>query len=236
MKMISMLAIAPLLVACGTVAQRQAVTINNGLQSAFAQQKACTGRVEASPEFDAIRVHLKNPTAAELADTAAPTPAEAELVKRYTISAEPCLNALLAQIGAVEPGAASAVDQYIFDGKGVFADLIIRKITWADAARRMQELKAKDGPAIRAAHAATMQSLAAQHRQELVEQQEFSDRLVTGLAAGAAIYQATHPQPVYVEAPAPMFSFQPPPLGRPAQQTYCQGTVNRFGNIQATCD
>jgi hypothetical protein len=219
---LSLLVLAGPLMACSTAAQQQFVAINNGLQAAIAQAKACTAEVRARPEFDAIRLHLADkPIAAELADTALPTVTEAELVKHYTVSVDPCITAFRAQLGATEPAAASAVDQYFFDQASIHADLIMRKITWADAARREQAVKSQDGPAIRQAHEATMQSLAAQHRRELAERQEFSDRLVTGLANAAAIYAITHPAP------------PPPPIV--SGPSYCNGHVDQSGNIQANC-
>jgi hypothetical protein len=228
-RFLPMLALAGPLMACSTAAQQQAVAMHDGIQSAVSQGKACEAQVGNRPEFAALRPHVThegNPTAAELADTSLPTAAEAELLKRYTIDHAACESATRDQIVATDPAVAQAVDQYIFDFNSIYADLIMRKITWADAVRRKQEANLRDGPAIRAAHEATMRSLTAQHQQELAERQAAADRLLTGLVSAAAIYQATHPQTVYVHDAST-------DDGGPSN---CQGVVYPGGNFSAHCN
>jgi hypothetical protein len=227
-KILPMLALVGPLMACSTAAQQQAVAIQTGLQAAISQAKSCEQQVNNRPEYAALRPHIHegNPTAADLADTSLPTAAEAELLKRYTVDRATCDNAARSQIVATDPAVAQALDQYIFDFNSIYADLITRRITWADAARREQEIKSKDGPAIREAHEATMHTLAAQHRQEVAERQaRIADVQARLRAIGGVLLDyanATRNIPSVSVAPA-------------AGPTYCNGHVDRNGNVQATC-
>jgi hypothetical protein len=114
--------------------------MHDGWQNALDQGKACQALVDSRPEYTTLRPHLTfAPTAAELADTAVPTVAEAQLLRDYTISLAPCQDALRTQLAASDPPAAQAVEQLFFDRDSIRADLIARKITWGDAARRRQQ-------------------------------------------------------------------------------------------------
>jgi hypothetical protein len=219
-KILPMLALVGPLMACSTAAQQQAVAIHDGLQSATGQLKACGEQLENRPEFAPIRPHMTLEAVADLADTSVPTLAEAELTKHYMTGYDECLTTLRAQVAATEPAAAQALDQLIFDMNSLAADLITRKITWADAARRWQDIKSKDGSAVRAAHEATMGTLAAQHQQELAERRERWERVRIGLLAISAALKAS--QPVY-DAPA-------------ARSMNCQGRIMGGGLVDMNCD
>jgi hypothetical protein len=222
-----MLALVGPLVAFSTAAQQQAVVIQSGLQAAIGQAKACEQQVDNRPEYAALRPHLHggNPTAAELADTSLPTAAEAELLKHYTVDHAACESAFSTQIAVTEPAVAHAVNQYVFDFNSVYADLIMRKITWAEAARREQEVDTRDGRAVSGAHGAVMGTLAAQHRQEVAERRESWQRVAIGLMAVSAALKAS--EPVYA-SPARAPDPSPPLVSGPL---HCRPN----GNVEFVC-
>jgi hypothetical protein len=233
------LAVAIPLGGCATMAQQQFQTMRTGLASTNANLEACVARERARPEFASLLSHLPvlkgrlYPTAAQLADATYPNADQALLLAQFTTSVAGCENAYRASVAVLLPAAASANDKLVADIDGVFAEWIARKITWGEGAQQINQIYTQDEPAVQLAATATMASLKAAHQQELAERQEFSNRLITGLATAAAIYAATHPQPAYV---APVYPPAPPLAPPVVQPTYCHGNVDRFGNMQATCN
>ena len=65
-----------------------------------------------------------------------------------------------------------------------------------------------------------------------VVRQNSPEAFQAGLANAAAIYAATHPQPVYVQSEP---AAPPPPPSRP-QPLQCTGRINNSGFVNATCD
>jgi hypothetical protein len=184
-----------------------------GFQSAKAEISACITARRAQPEYAALLPHLMpldnngHPTAAQLADTAYPTAEEARLLAQYTSDTH-CKNMFRAQAAALEPAALPAIEQLFVDKDAIDADLIGRKITWGEAAYRMNSVIAQDTPALRAADVATMSNLNAQHQQELAQRDRAvaavgavlgTAAAVTGAAADA--YAAAHSPPTVVYTP-----------------------------------
>ena len=183
--------------ACATMAQQQFKGMQGGLTLARAHEKACQDRVNADAPPVAGKTSFR-PTAAQLADQTLPTPDEARQVARHSTAIAACHTTFRDEAAAADQALAQPIDQAIFDVNNIEADLIQRRITWGEANRRLYQVTAQDGAAVRDAHSGTGRSLQAQHQAELDQRQRDAEALQAGLANAAAIWAATHPAPTNV--------------------------------------
>jgi hypothetical protein len=183
--------------ACATMAQQQFKDMQGGITLARANVKPCFDRVSAVAPLAAAKFSFR-PTAAQLADQTRPTPDEAQQVARLSTAITACFTTFRNEVAGADPAVSQPIDQLVFDMNNVDADLIQRRITWGEANRRLYQVFAQDGGAIRSAHDGTVRSLQAQHQAELDQRQRDAEALQAGLANAAVIWAATHPAPTNV--------------------------------------
>ena len=174
------LALLVLVGGCATAAQRAAQQMNGAAKLAMTEFAACDAAVRARPEFAAVlaRVPLSEQASiAQLTDNTVPTENEARLVAAIHDENLKCRQRLLEQARAIEPRVAGALLAGWQEGDENTVLLVQRKITWAEATKRRQQIMARTRANMDAAHQQDMGQLEAAHEAELARRQQALDRL-----------------------------------------------------------
>jgi hypothetical protein len=97
------------------------------------------------PEYDQLRGHILDldtmqPAAADLADETIPSAQDARLFAARFDAVNPCREDFLRAVAIARPDLAPVLADE-FKAAGAISELIVeRRVTWAEAARRSQEL------------------------------------------------------------------------------------------------
>ena len=193
----ALLASLVIVAGCATGAQRQAQQSAAGAQEAVAQFKACWAPIIVKPEYTPLLPYNPDaetgrPTMAQLTDERLPSTEESKLLSARRDELASCRTAFARSLYMVRPDLASVFTDGWIKGDAIAVELVERKITWGEGARRAQgalnefqqkitaasrqwgaDLKASDQAEIaqRQAAAATMMQWSAQQQQSLAQQQ-----------------------------------------------------------------
>jgi hypothetical protein len=166
-----------------TGAQRQVQQVGLSLREGAAQLKACIRTIQNKPEYALLLPHtldpdVTQPTMAMLTDERLPSPDEARLWAARHDEMSICRDQAQQVLSSVRPGAASivAASRAASDVLGV--QLVERKITWAEFARRGQGLNAETKLQLAAADREWMADRNAEHRDELARRERAANALM----------------------------------------------------------
>jgi hypothetical protein len=132
--------IALVLASCSQAAPPGAATLE-----AWVQFRACVTSVIDQPEYAALRVHTLDldtmqPAPADLANETIPSAQDARLFAARFDAVNPCREDFLRAVAIPRPDLAPVLADE-FKAAGAISELIVeRRVTWAEAARRAQEL------------------------------------------------------------------------------------------------
>ena len=132
--------IALILASCGKSAPPGAATLE-----AWVQFRTCVTSVIEKPEYDQLRVYTVDldtlqPARAELTDEAIPSAQDARLFAARFDAVNPCREDLLRAVAIPRPDLVPILADE-FKAAGAISELVVeRQVTWAEAARRAQEL------------------------------------------------------------------------------------------------
>jgi hypothetical protein len=109
------------------------------------QFRTCVTSVIEKPKYDQLRVHTVDldtmqAARAELTDEAIPSPQDARLFAARFDAVNPCREDLLRAVAIPRPDLVPILADE-FKAAGAISELVVeRQVTWAEAARRAQEL------------------------------------------------------------------------------------------------
>jgi hypothetical protein len=183
-----------------TGAQRQVQQVGLSLREASAQAKTCVRAVQNKPEYALLLPHtldpdVTQPTMAMLTDERLPTSEEAREWSARHDEISICRDHALQVLSSVRPDAAGIVvaSRAASDALGV--QLVERKITWAEFARRGQGISAETRRQLTEADREWMADRNAEHRDELARRERAANALMQW-SLGQQMINATN-RPVF---------------------------------------
>ncbi len=137
-----------LLTSCATAAQMRAASIQRNGLAANARAMVCIETVMDNPNFQSLAVHMPvglktDPTMTQLIDNGVPSDNEAATLIKYHDALEPCRQRLVKDYMEIAPSIASILISEYEKGDLITADLIQHKITWGEANKKRQALRAE---------------------------------------------------------------------------------------------
>jgi hypothetical protein len=143
LKSFALLAGLVIVAGCATGAQRQAQQSAVGAQEAAAQFKACWAPIIVKPEYTPLLPHnpdpeTSQPTMVQLTDERLPSQEEAKLWAARHDEMASCRMAFARYLYSVRPDLAAVFTDGWIKGDAIAVDLVERKITWGEGARRTQ--------------------------------------------------------------------------------------------------
>ena len=155
-----------------TAAQRELASSNSTGQTPLAQFKACTLPVRARPEFAPLLPHLPDPVTeqfsmAQMTDETRPTAREAALFAALSDAQSGCFRTVVAEVQSVRPDVATIMGNQRAAVLQVQAQLVERRVTWAEYARQVQRIGSEASAQIAAANQQWTAEANAQNQAEL---------------------------------------------------------------------
>jgi len=106
----------------------------------------CMGRIATNPAYRSVAAHQpldgSDPTAAQLADPAVPTPEEARTLAAVHEDIVACRGPTLKNFSQIAPAVIPAALEAYRDSDRVTDELVNRKITWGEANKRKRAIRA----------------------------------------------------------------------------------------------
>lgn len=138
-----LLLVLPLMAGCATLQQQQGQYIRATLQQGVADSKACVSAVYAKyPSLYMLDLTTGEPSMAQLTDETRPTPEQARLESARYDDLRPCRERFRSTFATVRPDLVPILDDQWAADEQLVALVVERKITWAEDARRIQQLQA----------------------------------------------------------------------------------------------
>jgi hypothetical protein len=183
---------------CATQAQRQVQQVGNSLREARAQVKACVQSVESKPEYALLLPHTlgpgaTQPTMAMLTDERLATPEEARLwaVRHDELSI--CSDQMQQAFASARPDVVPIYAAGRAASDAIAVQLVERKITWAELARRVQGLNTELRQQLAAADREWMGERNMEHRDELAGRERAANALMQWSLGQQMINAANRP-------------------------------------------
>jgi hypothetical protein len=136
----AVLALAVVLAACSTEAEREVARMNQATTVALEQMAACAARAEASDAFRQLKSRLPPvdgtlPSAALLADRSRPTGQEATLlVELHSGYIAPCRRLTVERLATINPAFAEVAAKSFAEADAAYTRLARREESWGDYA------------------------------------------------------------------------------------------------------
>jgi hypothetical protein len=136
----AVLALAFVLAACSTEAEREVARMNQATTVALEQMAACAARAEASDAFRQLKSRLPPvdgtlPSAALLADRSRPTGQEATLlVELHSGYIAPCRRLTVERLATINPAFAEVAAKSFAEADAAYTRLARREESWGDYA------------------------------------------------------------------------------------------------------
>jgi hypothetical protein len=136
----AVLALAFVLAACSTEAEREVARMNQATTVALEQMAACAARAEASDAFRQLKSRLPPvdgtlPSAALLADRSRPTGQEATLlVELHSGYIAPCRRLTVERLATINPAFAEVAAKSFAGADAAYTRLARREESWGDYA------------------------------------------------------------------------------------------------------
>jgi hypothetical protein len=163
----------PALVGCNTTgAQREFAQSNTAMTAAVTELKGCARQIYESPENAKIRPHEMDPdrgqfTVEQLADKSIPTADEAKLVASRFDEAMTCRKSFEAVVAADRPDLIPVLTNYDNQVSQATIPLVQRKLSWGEAAQKIQSLNTDLAANATAANQQWQSNLQAQNDAEM---------------------------------------------------------------------
>jgi hypothetical protein len=170
-------ALAFILAACSTQAERELARMNRVTDGALADMNACSARTEASAPYLQLRSKLPPtdgtpPPPALIADQSKPTPSEvALLVELHTHHTTPCRRLVVERLSTISPAFATVAAQTFADADAEYARLVRGRESWGAYAEASQRRRLAFLQAFSAAGDQVNHDLAESHVLELQQRQ-----------------------------------------------------------------
>lgn len=181
--------------ACATAAQRQMEGMKQTLVSGIASTTACINDVQSNPKYSSLSKYMPPQnddfTMEQLSNQSIPTIAEAKLYTQFSNDMKSCKKTFLEASNKTSPLLGSVVLNTNTRTDNVSVEIIQRKITWGEAARRFKEISAAANADYMQAAAQIDNSLNQQHQAEMQQRQEAGAAMQR---AGYAMQQSAYQQ------------------------------------------
>ena len=137
-----------LLTSCATPAQMRAASIRQNALAALERAKLCLGNVMDDSGFQSLAVHMPmdlkgNPSMEQLIDNGVPNDGDTKKLIKLHDEIEPCRQQLVKDYMGIAPSIASILIDGYEKSDLITADLVQHKITWGEANKEHQALKAE---------------------------------------------------------------------------------------------
>src|SRR3990172_7406370 len=131
---------------CATMAQKRLASINADFQAAEQRAFACLQHIETNPSYKGISRHAPLTgriiaTIEQLADDATPTEEEVKVIVAHHNDLSQCRARGIEDLMKIVPSFVSIIVPAYFESDLITVELIKRKITWGEAARRRAVIK-----------------------------------------------------------------------------------------------
>jgi|HubBroStandDraft_6_1064221.scaffolds.fasta_scaffold569230_1 hypothetical protein len=178
------------LAACATEAQRHAKEIGQTVQAAMAQTRQCQSTLEANPRYMRLYEKLAIDTATE--PMRAPTPAQLSDIEiipdddkaigfEWYAEGQNCVFSGIEALGRVDPEFQIYFADRIAERAELLNDIAANPLTYGQVNAEIASLKQRDRTAAAEMANNLKARLAAQHQEELAEQQAATEELVSDL-------------------------------------------------------
>ena len=168
---------------CATAAQRQAQQAGVASREAVAQLKSCLSAVWSKPEYASLVPH--NPdmdtgqhTMVQLTDESVPSAEEARLEAARFDENSGCRKQFLASLSLARPDLVPILANGYSRGAAIVVELVERKITWGEAARRETEAASDVRSQVATADQRWLVDLRAENQAELARRQAAAEALM----------------------------------------------------------
>lgn len=135
-----------LLAGCATAAQREFQTMTHNNRSAVENLKICVSQVYNSPGFTLLRRHISpngDPTLEQLNDPSLATSAEVKVILAEHPNMQACRQQFVSAVSRATPTTAAIWADAFIRSDDSLLDLINRKQSWGEHARRIRDLMAE---------------------------------------------------------------------------------------------
>jgi len=150
----NVVAIATLLVACATAAQRQYETIVSNDRSALEGLQLCAANVYNSPEFSPLRRHapikIIDATLEQLSDDSFATDDEIKAILQIHPKLQWCRQQALDRISQSTPTLSAIMLVMVTKNEDSLIELIRRKETWGQYTRRVRDVSVQGSNVLQA--------------------------------------------------------------------------------------
>ncbi|MDA8169405.1 MAG: hypothetical protein M0Z59_06870 [Nitrospiraceae bacterium] len=165
-----------LLSSCATAAQMRAASIRQNAQAAMVRAKSCLENVMDEPGFQSLAAHMPMdlkgiPTMEQLIDNGVPNDEDTKKLIKLHDEIEPCRQQLVKDYMRIAPSIASILIDEYEKSDLITADLVQHKITWGEANKQRQALKAEITEKVTAAVQEIDRGLAEENAAELANRQ-----------------------------------------------------------------
>lgn len=145
-------------------------------QAALERAKVCLENVFDEPEFQSLAAHMPmdlkgNPSMEQLIDSGVPNDEDTKKLIKLHDEIEPCRQQLVKDYMGIAPSIASILIEGYEKGDLITANLVQHKITWGEANKKRQALKAEITQKITAAAQEIDRGLAEENAAEIANRQ-----------------------------------------------------------------
>jgi hypothetical protein len=185
-RLVCTLAIAALLAACATAAQRQYQTMVSNNQSAVQDLRVCSEIVYNSAEFAPLRRHIPfkatDATLEQLSDNSLVTDDEIQLILAVHPQLQSCRKHALDRISLTTPTLVPIMLVVVTKGEDSLIDLLQRKQSWGAHVRRVRDAVVAGTAELQAEGQRITASLQQSHQVELAQRQAAAQSSADALA------------------------------------------------------
>lgn len=156
-----------------TEAQNSLSAYAQSMRSSDIRYRLCLGQALRDPSYVAVQNHFALPPSAatkeQLTDNTMPTDEDAANLRLYLPIQEKCRTTLLDGMESSSPKEKDFYKKFYTDMDAVLIDLIERKISWGESARRRKELASHVDTNISEIHDKMAADWQKQHKNELMK-------------------------------------------------------------------
>ena len=167
----------------------------------MAQFNACRQEVHARPEFAPLLPHLGDPATgqfsmAQMTNETRPTAREAALIASFSDATNGCFRASVAKVQSVRPDVAAILSNEHAANLQVVAQLVERRITWAESVRQFQHITSEAEAQGAAANQRYLAGENVEHQAELNRRAALQMQLMQNMQRTYETQQQTIYQPI----------------------------------------